>query len=77
MSAKQHINEIQMKQWRAHEARKHGVSESAIAMRLSRGGYPDLQTRRLNQRIVFVVATDPVQLAKAAQDIADEWRERA
>ena len=43
-----------MKEWRLMEAIKHGVSEFAIAMRKTRGGYPNLKIRKVNSRIVFV-----------------------
>jgi len=49
---------IPMKRWRMEEARKEGVCDIAIAMRLTRGKYPDLKIRRHNKRVVFVEVDD-------------------
>lgn len=46
-----------MKQWRAEQAQREGVTEGCIANRLSRDKqkyYPNLRLRRVNQRVVFV-----------------------
>ncbi len=47
--------EIQMKVWREAESRRLGVGEGAIAMKLNRGGYPELRVRRVNKRVVYVM----------------------
>lgn len=44
-----------MKTWRAEEARREFVSETAIAMRINRGKYPGMKLRRVNPRVVFVI----------------------
>jgi len=43
-----------MKEWRCEQARKRGVTETAIAMALRRGHFSGLVIRRVNQRVVFV-----------------------
>jgi hypothetical protein len=57
MSAKQLNGEITMKRWLIEESARENVSPSAIAQRLSRGHYPDLRLRRVNQRVIYVRAT--------------------
>lgn len=51
--------EIRMKEWRQREAKLLGASENAVAMRLSRGQYPDLKIRRVNARVVYVTDERP------------------
>lgn len=52
--------EVSMKEWRIAEAAAHGLTESAVAMRLARGAYPELNIRRVNPRRVFVsIPTKP------------------
>jgi len=48
------FTEITMREWRQAEAKKEGVSETAIANRLARGHYPELIVRHVNKRVVFV-----------------------
>lgn len=43
-----------MKQWREQEARRRGVCGSAVAMDIARGKYPNLTTKHVNRRVVFV-----------------------
>jgi hypothetical protein len=43
-----------MKVWRAEEARRLGIGEIAVAMRITRGKYLGLKVRRVNARVVFV-----------------------
>lgn len=46
--------EVALKDWVAMEAVRRGVSVNAIYNNLSRGKYPGLEFRRVNQRVVFV-----------------------
>lgn len=48
--------EIPLKQWRCEEAKRLGISPRSVAVRMSRGKYPELQTRlrRVNARTIFV-----------------------
>lgn len=48
------MKEIPIKQWRAEEALRRGVTDSMISKRLKDGKYPDLKVRRVNSRVVFV-----------------------
>lgn len=54
LPAKAATGEITMKEWRMQEAQRLGIVESAVAMRLMRGFYPDLNIRRINGRARFV-----------------------
>lgn len=47
-------DEVTMKEWLYREAKRDGVTEDAIVQRLTRGCYPELKFRRVNQRVVFV-----------------------
>lgn len=53
---------LTMKSWRRAEAERLGLSESAIAMRIARGKYPDLRTYHVNQRVVFVRQIPPADV---------------
>jgi hypothetical protein len=49
--------EIPMKEWLSQQAEATGMTPSAVYMRLTRDKpkyYPNLQLRRVNQRVVFV-----------------------
>jgi hypothetical protein len=48
------VARVPLKQWRMEEAARLGLSESAIAMRMSRGSYPLLRIIRESPRRVFV-----------------------
>jgi hypothetical protein len=48
------VKELQLKQWIADEAQRHGVGTRAIWCRMYRGKYPGLKLRRVNKRVVFV-----------------------
>ncbi len=53
-------NEIPLKSWVTTEAQRLGLSEAAIYLRIKRDGYPGLEMRRVNRRVVFVqVAPKP------------------
>jgi hypothetical protein len=49
------MTSIPYKQWRYEEAQRAGLTESAIAMRVGRGCYPQLRLNRVNARVVQVV----------------------
>ena len=72
-----------MKQWRMEEAARHGVGESAIAMRLSREQYPGVKLLRRNRRDVRVLRAGPTTarpkprgLAKTPSEIQKTRRAR-
>lgn len=54
ISPNQPKKEIPLKQWVAEMAHNLGLTERAIHKRLKQGYYPNLQLRRVNQRVVFV-----------------------
>jgi hypothetical protein len=49
---------LTMKQWRAEEAKRQGVCDIAIAMRITRGAYKNLQRYEFNKRVVYVKADE-------------------
>lgn len=51
-------DEVPFKEWITAEAKRAGVTASAIYNRISRGEYPDLKLRRVNRRVVFVIPID-------------------
>lgn len=52
---RQGMQEIPFKQWRVEEGQRLKISEHAVFNRVQRGHYPDLELRRVNKRVVFVV----------------------
>lgn len=46
--------EVTMKDFMAAEAKRIGLTRSAVANRISRGKYSHLKLRRVNRRVVFV-----------------------
>jgi hypothetical protein len=45
----------QLKVWRREEAARIGLSESAVAMRMSRGRYRHLKLIREHARLIWVI----------------------
>ena len=61
------MSEIPLKLWRMNQAALEGVSESAVAMKMKRGGYKGLRLKRINARVVFVLSESPPIKAVAAE----------
>lgn len=47
---------IPLKQWLHEEAKRCGITKSAIQSRLTRGKYLGLTLRRKNKRVILVVS---------------------
>jgi len=45
---------VPMKEWRSEEAKRVGVCDIAIAMRLTRGHYGNLERYAFNKRVIYV-----------------------
>jgi hypothetical protein len=61
------MNPPTLKAWKIDEAARHGVTPSAIQMRLKRGRYPGISLLRLNPRLVFVFNRVAYKSAKSGE----------